>query len=364
MAPRSRIKVLAVGCGLVTEHYHLPALTALPDDVEVVGLVDPSDDRLELCRGLVPGAATYADLATALIALQPDEVLIASPAGLHREQTLAAFDAGAHVLCEKPLALTHADCSTMIDASEASGRILGVGHMRRFLASIGAIASLVNEGVLGAPRSFTVIEGRPFSWPVASDHPFRKGAGGGVLYDAGPHLIDILQQWFGELELVDYADDAMGGVEANCVMTLRGNGGVTGTVRMSRDVLLPNRYVIEFERAWVAYHYNVADRFFWGWHGSPTANTVHLAVPASDRPMWDYPDPRYGVPTLPASAFVAQHRNIIAAIRNEAELVVKPQEAAAGIALFERCHAQRRMREMGWMDPDELLRAGTLAVRS
>ncbi len=364
MAPHSRIRVLVAGCGLVTEHYHLPALAALPDDVEVVGLVDPSDDRRELCRALAPAAASYADLATALDELRPDEVVVASPAALHREQTLAAFDAGAHALCEKPLALTYADCAAMIAAADASGKVLGVGHMRRFLASVGSIASLLHARVLGAPRSFTVLEGMSFSWPVTSDHPFRRGGGGGVTYDAGPHLIDILQQWFGELELVDYADDAMGGVEANCLMTLRGDGGVTGTVRMSREVLLPNRYVVECERGWVAYHYNVADRFFWGWRGAPTANTVHLAAPGSDRPMWDYPDTRFGVPTLPASAFVAQHRNVVAAIRGEAELVVKPQEAAAGIALLERCHATRRLLDMGWMDPVELKRAGELAVRA
>lgn len=362
MPSNSRVRVLVVGCGLVTEHHHLPALAMLPDDVEVVGLVDPSEARRDVCRSLAPTATGYADLASALEASRPDEVVVASPAALHREQTLAAFDAGAHVLCEKPLAVTHADCLAMIAAAAASEKVLGVGLMRRFLPSVHTIGSLLRERVLGAPRSFTVLEGVSFSWPVTSDHPFRRHAGGGVIYDAGPHLLDILQQWFGELELVDYADDAMGGVEANCLLRLAADGGVTGTVRMSRDVLLPNRYVIECERGWIAYHYDVADRFYWGWHGTPTANTVHLAVPPSDRPMWDYPDPRHDVSALLPSAFVAQHRNMVETIRGHAELVVKPQEAAAGIAVLERCHRTRRLLDMGWMDDAELERAARLEV--
>jgi len=354
--------MLVVGCGLVTERLHLPVLAGLRDVIDVIGFVDPDEGRRELCAAAVPHAATYADLDVALRAAAPEEVLVATPAGLHRDQTLAALAAGAHVLCEKPLAVTSDDCVTMIAAAEAAGRVLGVGLMRRFLPSVNAIASLLREGVLGAPRTFTVLEGVPFGWPVTSDHPFRRGRGGGVIYDAGPHLLDILQCWFGELELVDYADDAMGGVEANCLMTLAAAGGVTGTVRMSRDVLLPNRHVIECERGWVAYHYDVADRFYWGWHGSPTANTVHLAAPGSTRPMWDYPDPNRAVSARLSAAFEAQHRNVAAAIRGSGELVVTPREAAAGIALLERCHRERRLLDMAWMDPAELAQAARLEV--
>lgn len=117
--------------------------------------------------------------------------------------------------------------------------------------------------VLGAPLSFAVLEGVSFAWPVRSTHPFERGRGGGVLFDAGPHLIDLLQLWFGELELVEYAADAMGGVEANCTIRLTASHGVSGTVQMSREVFLPNRHIIHCERGWVSYHYDVADRFYW-----------------------------------------------------------------------------------------------------
>ena len=59
---------------------------------------------------------------------------------------------------------------------------------------------------------------------------------------------------------------------------------------------------------------------------------------------------------------MAQHRNIVAAIRGEAELVVKPDEAAAGIALLERAHATRRLLDMGWLDEAEQARAAALEV--
>lgn len=354
------VRVVIAGCGAVTELHHLPAFGRLTGDVQIVGLVDPSSARRDACHELAPNAATFADLGDALAALSPDEVVVASPAALHLDQTLMSLAAGAHVLCEKPLALTGAACTEMIEAADRAGRVLGVGLMRRFFPSVQAIASVVRDGVLGAPLSFQVLEGVSFEWPVKSAHPFQRGGGGGVLFDAGPHLIDLLQLWFGELALLEYADDAMGGVEANCTIRLAAAGGVTGTIRMSREVLLPNRHVIQCEGGWVAYHYDIADRFYWGWNGSPTANCVMLSQPASDRPMWDYPDPRLQVPKSLTSTFVAQHRNMTEAIRGTTALVVSPHEAAAGIALLERCYATRRLMPMPWMEDDEVAMAQLL----
>ena len=352
--------MVVAGCGLVVELHHLPAFARLTDDVDVVGLVDPSEARRETCRSLAPGAATFAELGDALAAFSPDLVVVASPASLHRTQTLASLAAGAHVLCEKPLAVSSAECAEMIDAADAAGKLLGVGLMRRFFPSVQAIGSLLRNGVLGAPVSFTVLEGSSFNWPVRSAHPFERGSGGGMLLDVGPHLMDLLQLWFGELEIVDYADDAMGGVEANCVIQMTNAAGVLGTVRMSREVLLPNRHVIHCERGWVAYHCDVADRFYWGWHDSPTSNCVMLGTPASDRPFWDYPDPRHAVSASLAATFVAQHRNMVEAIRGETPLVVTARQAAAGVGLIERCRASRRLMPMPWMDSEELARAAQL----
>ncbi|MET0144774.1 MAG: Gfo/Idh/MocA family oxidoreductase [Ilumatobacteraceae bacterium] len=354
------VRVVVAGCGLVAEFSHLPALAKLADDVEVVGLVDPSPVRREICARRAPLAATFADLGDALAALSPDEVVVASPAEFHLENTLASLGAGAHVICEKPMALTSAACTEMIGAAEAADRLLGVGLMRRFFPSVQAIASIVSNGVLGAPVSFAVLEGVPFGWPGKSAHPFRRGAGGGVLFDSGPHLVDVLLFWFDDLELADYADDAMGGVEANCRFRLTGAGGVTGTVRLSRDTFLSNRHLIQCERGWVIYQYDVSDRFYWGWNGSPTANCVMLSEPGWDRPMWASPDPQLQVPRALSAAFVAQHRNMTDAIRGTASLLVSAREAAAGIALLESCHASRRLMDMPWMDPDEIARATEL----
>ena len=85
---------------------------------------------------------------------KPQIVVVASPPNLHRDTVLAAFESGAHVLCEKPLALTARACTEMIGAAEAADRLLGVGLMRRFFPSVQAIASIVHNHVLGAPLSF------------------------------------------------------------------------------------------------------------------------------------------------------------------------------------------------------------------
>jgi len=56
-------------------------------------------------------------------------------------------------------------------------------------------------------------------WKVASDFMFRKEAGGGVLADTGAHLLDLLLWWLGDYESVEYCDDAVGGVEADCELS-------------------------------------------------------------------------------------------------------------------------------------------------
>jgi predicted dehydrogenase len=88
-------------------------------------------------------------------------------------------------------------------------------------------------------KSFEISEGGQFNWPAQSASFFQKSnSQGGVLADLGVHVLDLLIWWFGMPEKVGYEDDAMGGLEANCRLELEFAGGVSGTVRLSRDTQL------------------------------------------------------------------------------------------------------------------------------
>ena len=129
-----------------------------------------------------------------------DAVYVATPIDLHARQTIAAAEAGRHVLCEKPMALTTSQCRAMIDACQANGVLLGVAYYRRFYPVIRRIKEILASGEIGRPglvsiRAFEwqdIPEGSPRSWFLRKDR-----AGGGPLMDFGCHRIEVLVNLLG-----------------------------------------------------------------------------------------------------------------------------------------------------------------------
>ncbi len=85
-----------------------------------------------------------------------DAVYVASPHALHAEHTIAALEAGKHVLVEKPMALSAADCTRMIDAAAAANRSLAVAYYRRGYPSIGRVRELTDAGTIGTVTAMSV----------------------------------------------------------------------------------------------------------------------------------------------------------------------------------------------------------------
>jgi predicted dehydrogenase len=328
------LQVLICGCGAVTERFYLRPLHELATEglIRVAALADPAEERTARIGAQFPKARRHGSLQEALRAIRPDLVIVASPHRLHKEHTLASLSAGSHVLCEKPLALTAADCDEMIAAAERQQRVLGVGHFRRFFPSVQAIRSAIQAEVLGRPVSFAAFEGEIYRWPVSSP-------AGGVLADIGPHALDLLSWWLGPLSLASYSDDAIDGVEVNCRLELETAGGVRGTLRLSRDTVLPDRHVLEFERGWLAYRCDVPDRFEWGWNGATHSQDVVLGPTPATSPMWAAAS--QPVSAHPGASFQRQLRNVVAAIHGDAPLLAPPRDAREGIALIEQCYASK-----------------------
>ena len=116
---------------MVAQAMHLPHLNELQDRFAVAALAEPSATvRDALCARFGIGGS-YADWRSMLDATPLDAVLIASPAGTHVEVVLAALEAGLHVFCEKPLAITLADIDRISAARDRAGRVVQVGYMKR-----------------------------------------------------------------------------------------------------------------------------------------------------------------------------------------------------------------------------------------
>ena len=245
-------ELAVIGCGAAATYVHLPALGCLRWRPQV--LVDPHIERAERLaeRWKVPRAVKdVSDLAAGEI----EAAIIATPPGLHARIGLPLLDAGIHLLVEKPFAVSVLDARVMVETAAKTGACLAVGHICRFMFIYRWIKAVLDAGLLGNIERVEVCEG-------VNHHSLRQGAGikgagwnspsywdaamagGGVLMDAGPHVLDALLWWLGPVDEVTYRDDSLGGVEADARLDLTFACGATGTVELSRIRTLPNTFVI------------------------------------------------------------------------------------------------------------------------
>ncbi|UXN72369.1 Gfo/Idh/MocA family oxidoreductase [Devosia sp. A8/3-2] len=255
----------------------------------------------------------------------------------HADQVIAALNAGKDVLCEKPLAIGGARARQMIEAAARNNRLLFAGHVRRQFPATNAIRDIVRSGLLGPISAVTCFEGGPFSRPVSGPGYFsRSSSGGGVLQDIGSHCTDLLTRWLGKPDHVAHEDDAFGGVEANCLVTLDYHG-FRAKIRLSRDWAQPNIYRIVGAGGWLEWPVNNPRNFRFALSGGDTADT-QMRAPQGD----DF-----------HRAFA---RQIEAALDNDKN-VVSAADILPTIAMIETCYANRAAMALPWLAPDELARA-------
>lgn len=357
-----RLSTALIGCGAVTQILYTPALVELEHEgvIDTVALVDPNPERTAHVGKTLYTERQYQDLEAMLTDHTVDLAIIAAPHRFHADLSTACLERGIPVLCEKPMALTMADCDRMVEAADEAECVLAVGHFRRFFPSTKMVKDILDAGLLGAVRSFCFLDGETYMWPVQTASIFKRDeAGGGVLIDIGAHTIDLLIWWLGDVAEVQYQDDAMGGVEANCRMYLRMDSGAEGIVQLSRDCPLPNRYVIECKKGWIAYMCDVVERIEWGLYDTDYGINAEIRMMAAPTQTTMS---ELG-PAVPGyyDCFAAQLRNVVAAIRGDETLCVPGTEARKSVALIEKCYRNRTLLEMPWFDETEIQRAQELA---
>lgn len=198
------IKAAVIGASFAREAY-LPALRTLPD-VEVVAVASA---RLESARAAADAfgiAHAYDDYRVMLEQHAVDFVGIATPTIEHAPMVLAALDAGAHVLCEKPMAMNADEARAMLDRAQALNRVHAIGHELRFNPNRRKIRQLIADGAIGAVRHVNIVNisatwGNPAS-RVKDDWWSLASMGGGRLGANGSHQIDLLRYWLGEVGAV------------------------------------------------------------------------------------------------------------------------------------------------------------------
>ena len=348
------LRIALIGCGAITELYYAPGLQEAGKHrpLAVTEIFDPVQHRLNTLLRAFPGAQPLLNFED-LIAARPDLAIVASPPKYHAPQTMALLAAGVHVLCEKPLACSLSEAHQMVAAARASNRLLAVGMFRRFFPALQSIKTLVSGGELGVPRSFSITEGGVFNWPAASASFFQKQhSQGGVLADLGVHSLDLISWWFGEPTSINYADDAMGNLEANSHLQLCYANGLTGEVRLSRDTPCANRYEIEFEHGNVGWQVGDANHLDVRFRGSPLHLAAELRVQDS---AGEHPADSYH------QSFVRQILNVVSAVQGLEPLLLPADEVITSMRMIDHCYANRNLISMPWLSPAELEQAQAMS---
>ena len=174
---------------------------ALHPRIRLVAGADPSPEARAAFSSRFQGRA-YADAAELCADPEIEAVHIATPHQFHRPHALMAAQAGKHMVVEKPLALTLADCDALAQGVETAGVQLVVGHTHGFDPAIQLIRKLVRSGEFGALGLLAQWNYTNFLYRPRRPEELDTELGGGVVYNQTPHQIDVARMIGGEIRCV------------------------------------------------------------------------------------------------------------------------------------------------------------------
>ena len=241
------IKIGILGCGKIAQVRHIPEY-AENSDVKLAAFFSPNRARAQEQADKY-GGKVY-DTAEELLA-DPgiDAVSICAANYAHAELSIKALNAGKHVLCEKPMATTLADCEAMVECAKKNGKFLMIGHNQRLAKAHMEAKRLIDEGLIGDIITFRTSfgHGGPETWSISPGKNVwffdKKKAAMGVMADLGVHKTDLIQYLTGQRVVRTTArlvtldkrgeDGELIGVDDNAVCIYEMSGGAFGTMTAS-----------------------------------------------------------------------------------------------------------------------------------
>ena len=233
-----KIRIAVIGCGSIAQKRHIPEYAANPN-IEFVAFCDPVMERAQKYADEY-GAKAFADYKEMLSEVKPNAVSVCTPNYLHAEAAIAAANAGAHVLVEKPMAVTDAEAEAMIEAARKNNVFLMVGHNQRLMPPHVKAKEILDKGTLGRVLTFRTSFGHPGPEYWSVDGPgswfFRKEeAIMGAMGDLGVHKSDLIRYLLNDEVaqvggMIDTIDKKNTKVDDNAICLLRMKSGAMGTL--------------------------------------------------------------------------------------------------------------------------------------
>lgn len=314
--------------------------------MEIRAAVTRNPERRQRFEADWPGGRIYDTYEQLLNDPQIDLVILGTPHDQHRNEAVAAAEAGKHCVTDKIMALSAKEAYDMCEAAQRNNVLLSVFHNRRWDSDYLTVQRVLNEGLIGEPY---VIESSVVSFRETAptgDLPWRYRAdkGGGPLRDWGAHLVDQAVQLFGpkpSIEMVDlqYRWPAID-VETAAAVSLRYPNGVRYRIEVGSISALPRpRWHLRGSKGALE---------LWGLdpqeshlkEGRVVGGTDAAKI-STEKIRFDSKVPGAELVVLPGD-YRNYYRNVAAAIRGEAELAVKAEQVRDVMVLYDELFAAAR----------------------
>jgi predicted dehydrogenase len=237
----TKLRVGIVGCGSITKYRHAPEY-AYNENAEIVAFCDPNVERATLIAKEY-GGKVYTDYLEMFQKEALDVVSVCTPNLYHAPISIAAANAGLHVLCEKPMAASEAEALRMIAAAKEKNVVLMVGHNQRLMPAHVKAKEILQSGEMGRVLTFRTAFGHPGpeSWSADGKESWffqKEIAIVGAMGDLGVHKADLIR-WLLEDEVVEisafvetmHKQDTQ--VDDNAICIMRMSKGAIGTLTAS-----------------------------------------------------------------------------------------------------------------------------------
>jgi predicted dehydrogenase len=200
-----KLRGALIGYGFISGKGHIPAYlerAKSSNDVEIVAVADLCEARRNLAQEALPHARIYSDYEALLRSEKQnlDFVDISTPPCDHAKIAHAAFDAGLHVLCEKPLTTTLEEAKGLLDHAKKAQKVLFPAHNYKHAPVVKAIQEIIKSGKIGKVRSLTLNTYRNTHAKGVTEWKThwrreKKFSGGGIAMDHGSHTFYLTFDW-------------------------------------------------------------------------------------------------------------------------------------------------------------------------
>lgn len=349
-----KLKVAVISCGMIANKGHLPAYQNYQDRCEVTAVCDLNAEAAEQTAKRFGVRNWYTDAEQMLAKERPDLVSVCVPNGFHKPVTMLALSYGAHVLCEKPIALSYADAKEMYGEAKKQGKMLTACQVLRFYREYQFGREMYEQGLLGdvyyTEFSLTRRRGVP-KWGAFHK---KSASGGGVLCDLGVHMIDAALWITGSPKVTSVSgmtSSFLARNETDILTSLAESGAPAGV--FTRQAYKPEEFEVEefasgslrlekgsinFKTAWAV---NLPPEYYLRMAGTKAGLLLPdmKLIGTMGRYQTDF-EPRVFAEEAPFAGEVFPGHfllveNVLDHIQNGAELVIRPEQTLHVTAVIE-----------------------------